>query len=95
MSQFFAPPIPLVFFVKYVLVLFLCVPEYGLGTIDRLRLGYGCLGNCQILKLLTQILYSYCITVLVELLVNNVHMFMYCKLCFYAAFVRFNLLVIF
>ena len=41
MSQFFAPPIPRVCFVKYVLVLFLCLPEYRRGTVDRLRLGYG------------------------------------------------------
>ena len=45
MSQFFAPPIPRLCSVKYDLVLFLCVPEYGLGTVDRLRLGYGCLEN--------------------------------------------------
>ena len=41
MSHFFALPIPRVCFVKYVLVLFLFVPEYRRGTVDRLRLGYG------------------------------------------------------
>ena len=52
MSQFFAPPIPRLCFVKYVLVLFLCVPEWT-GTVERLRLGW------QILKLSTLILYLY------------------------------------
>ena len=55
----------------------------------------GCLENWQILIINPDfifILYNCVGQAIGE--VYNAHMFMYCKLCFYAAFVRFNLLVI-